>query len=316
MHSARVAGGRPADVGVGWRLVDGLISLRRSRIAVRTRRFGPVFLVAPGIVLVGALAVGIGTLVWTSLHTYDSFLGTTGAFSGTEYSQVVSSPLFTVDLVRTLAMGILTALIAVGLAIPFSLVLGRTRRRAVRLTLMTILFVPYLTGDITRTFGWLTVLSPNGPLVWIFGKLGIQFPLLIGTLWAIGLGTVQVVLPAAVIILLPSVLRLDPELEVAAATLGARRYRTFMLVTLPQLRVACFGALAACWALGVGDFADPQILGEGVKDYLANFLQDRYLEIGDAPQGGATALIMLVLVTCGVAAILALGRLRVRRRAL
>ena len=316
MHSAQVAGGKPNHVGVGWRTVDALISLRRSRIGVEMRKASPVLLVAPGILLVTALAVGIGTLVWESVHTYDSFLGTTGGLSLTQYSQVVNDPLFKQDLVRTLAMGSLTSVIAVGLAIPFSLVMARCRSRAMRLALMTVLFVPYLTGDVTRTFGWLALLGPHGPLVWLFAQIGIQFPLLIGRLWAVGLGSVQVLVPAAVVIILPSVLRLDPELESAASTLGARRYQTFMRVTLPQLRFACVGALAACWALGIGDFADPQILGEGVKDYLANFLQNRYLEIGDAPAGGATAFIILVIVTVGAATILTVGRMRRRRKPL
>jgi putative spermidine/putrescine transport system permease protein len=269
--------------------------------------------VLPALVLVASLAIGVGTLVWSSLHTYDTFLGTQGHLSLTQYHQVLTDSLFRTDLLRTLAMGTLTAFVAVALALPFGLVMARHPSRLVRLLLMTILFVPYLTGDITRTFGWLALLGPSGPLAWVAGKLGAHFPSVVGTLWAIGLGTVQVLLPAAVVILLPSILRLDPELEHAASTLGARPYRTFFHITLPQLRVACFGALAASWALGMGDFADPQILGEGVKDYLANFLQNRYLEIGDAPQGGATALIILLIVTAGAAAILVVGRVRRNR---
>jgi putative spermidine/putrescine transport system permease protein len=316
MHSALVAVERPSKIAPGWRLVDALISLRQARLSAVLARSGRLLLVLPAVILVASLAVGVGTLVWSSLHTYDTFLGTEGHVSFTQYHQVLTDRLFREDLLRTLGMGTLTALIAVALALPFSLVMARHRSRLLRLVLMTILFVPYLTGDITRTFGWLAVLGPNGPLAWVAGKMGFHFPSVVGTLWAIGLGTVQVLLPAAVVILLPSVLRLDPELEHAASTLGARPYRTFIHVTLPQLRVACFGALAACWALGMGDFADPQILGEGVKDYLANFLQNRYLEIGDAPEGGATALIILLIVTAGAATILGLGRVRRRRTAL
>jgi putative spermidine/putrescine transport system permease protein len=176
-----------------------------------------------------------------------------------------------------------------------------------------VLFVPYLTGDITRTFGWLAVLGPRGPVAWFCDLLGVTPPNLIGTLWAIGLGTVQVLLPAAVVILLPAVLRLDPELENAASTLGARRHRTFLHVMLPQLKLACFAAMTACWALAMGDFANPQILGQGLKDYLANFLQNRYLAIGNPPQGAATGVILIVVVTVGAGLILVLGRVRLRR---
>jgi putative spermidine/putrescine transport system permease protein len=312
VHSAQVATAPPGRVSAGWRIIDALISLRRSRLGLRARKVGPVLLVAPAVALVSVLAVGIGILAWGSVHAYDTFLGVQGKFSLSQYSAIVSDQQFKTDLGRTLAMASLTAAIAVVLAIPFSLVMARSRSRVLRLALMVVIFVPYLTGDITRTFGWLAVLGPHGPIVWICNHLGVQPPDLIGTLWAIGLGTVQVLLPAAVVILLPAVLRLDPQLEHAASTLGARRYRTFLHVTLPQLRLSAFGALTACWALGVGDFADPQILGQGLKDYLANFLQNRYLAIGNPPQGAATGVILIAIVTVGAGRFLMLGRLRRR----
>lgn len=305
---------QPAHIGVRWRLIDALISLRRSRLGLGVRRLGPIVLVLPAVALVAILAVGIGYLAWGSLHAYDTFLGIQGKFSFSQYSAILSDRLFKVDLVRTLSMATLTAVISVSLAVPFSLVMARVASRTLRLALMVVIFIPYLTGDITRTFGWLAVLGPHGPLVWFCDRIGVKPPDLIGTLWSIGLGTVQVLVPAAVVILLPAVLRLDPELEHAASTLGARRYQSFWHITLPQLRIAVFTALAACWALAMGDFADPQILGQGIKDYLANFLQNRYLAIGNPPQGAATGVVLIVVVTLGAGIILVLGRVRRPRR--
>ena len=314
MHTSQVAIGRPDRVAFRWRFVDGLISVRRSTVGRSMRKAAPGLLVAPAIALVGLLAAGIGFLTWASLHSYDTFLGLQGRFGFGEYSAIVHDQQFQTDLKRTLAMSSITAVVAVLLAIPFSLVMARSRRRWTRLALMVVIFVPYLTGDITRTFGWLAILGPRGPVAWICERIGVTPPDLIGTLWSIGLGTVQVLLPAGVVILLPAVLRLDSELENASGTLGARPYQTFFHVTLPQLRVASFAALAACWALAMGDFANPQILGQGLKDYLANFLQNRYLAIGNPPQGAATGVILIALVTLGAGLILVLGRGRLKRR--
>src|SRR5579859_3591012 len=139
-----------ASPGIGWRLVDALISLRRSSLWRRIHRAGPVLLVTPAAALMGILAVGIGYLAWASLHTYDTFLDTQGHFSFVQYRTVATDSLFTTDLGRTLAMASLTALLAVGLALPFSLVMAKSASRPLRLVLMVIIFVPYLTGDITR----------------------------------------------------------------------------------------------------------------------------------------------------------------------
>jgi putative spermidine/putrescine transport system permease protein len=315
MHSRDVAVPAPA-VGVGWRLVDALITIRRGRLTRPLARLKPLLLLLPGLALVAILVIGLGGLVWSSLHHYDTFLAVEGRFSFTQYFQVLKDPQFKTVFVRTVSMALLTAVISVAVALPFSLSIARAKTRTTRLALMLIIFVPYLTGDITRTFGWLATLGPNGPLTWALGGIGISLPPLIGTLWAVGLGSVQVLIPAAVVIVLPAVLRLDPELEHAASTLGAKPHQTFFKVTLPQLRIACFGALTACWAFSMGEFADPAVLGQGLKDYLANFLQDRYLAIGDPPLGAAVGMILLLVVALGAGVLLSLSRVRLPRRPL
>ena len=129
-----------------------------------------------------------------------------------------------------------------------------------------------------------------------------------GSLWGIGIGIVQILLPAAVVVLLPAVLRIDPELGAAAATLGARPLTVFLRVTLPQLRVGIVAAFAACFALTMAAFADPAILGRGLKNFVSNFLQDRYLGLGNPPQGAAIGIVLLLIVSLGTAVILVLGR--------
>ena len=53
------------------------------------------------------------------------------------------------------------------IAIPYALTLTRVRRRWLRLALLIGVFVPLLTGDITRTFGLLVTIGPGGPLEWL-----------------------------------------------------------------------------------------------------------------------------------------------------
>ena len=115
------------------------------------------------------------------------------------------------------------------------------------------------------------------------------------------------------VVLLPSVLRIDPELGSAAMTLGASPRTVFLRITLPQLRTGIVAALAACFALAMASFADPAILGRGLMNFVSNFLQDRYLTLGSPPQGAAIGILLLVIVSLGTALILALGRARRRR---
>jgi putative spermidine/putrescine transport system permease protein len=290
-----------------WRLVDALISVRGAVVRVVPTRLSRVVALAPGLLLAASLVAGLAVLLWSSLHSYDSFLAVQGDLSLTQYVDLAADPQFHTVLTRSLTMAVLAPLVAVSIAIPYALTLTRVRRRWLRLALLIGVFVPLLTGDITRTFGLLVTIGPGGPLEWLTGVR------LVGGLWGIGIGIVQILLPAAVIILLPAVLRINPELGAAAATLGARPHTVFLRITLPQLRVGIVAAFAACFALTMAAFADPAILGRGLKNFVSNFLQDRYLGLGNPAQGAAIGIALLLIVSLGTAVILVLGRARRRR---
>lgn len=291
-----------------WRLVDALITLRRAYTRAVPRMLRRLVGLLPGLALAGSLVAGLAALLWRSLHEYDSFLAAQGGLSFTQYSGLVSDPQFHTVLARSVATAVIAPAVAIAIAIPYAITLTRVRRW-LRLALLIGVFVPMLTGDITRTFGMLVTIGPGGPVEWLTaGRLH-----LVGSLWGIGLGIVQVLLPAAVVVMLPAVLRIDPELGAAAATLGAKPLTVFLRITLPQLRVGIVAAFAACFALTMAAFADPAILGRGLRNFVSNFLQDRYLGLGNPPQGAAIGVLLLLIVSLGTAAVLAVGRSRGRR---
>ena len=300
MHSRAVSDqwrGLPSDARSPlWRAVDALITVRGVVSKAVPGRLSRTVALVPALLLAASLVAGLAVLLWSSLHTYDSFLGVPGELSLTQYSDLVADPQFHTVLTRSLTMAVLAPLVAVAIAIPYALTLTRVRRRGLRLALLIGVFVPLLTGDITRTFGLLVTIGPGGPLEWLTGAS------LVGSLWGIGIGIVQILMPAAVIILLPAVLRINPEVGSAAATLGARPHTVFLRITLPQLRV---GIVAA--------FADPAILGRGMKNFVSNFLQDRYLGLGNPAQGAAIGIALMLIVSLGTALILVVGRARRRR---
>lgn len=287
-----------------WRMVDALITVRTAFAAVIPGPVRTVVPLIPGLLLAGSLLAGLVVLLWSSLHAYDSFLAVQGEFSLTQYRELASDPQFHTVLGRSLLMAVIAPAVAITIAIPYALTLTRIRRRWLRLALLIGVFVPMLTGDITRTFGMLVTIGPGGPVEWLTSAH------LVGSLVGVGLGIVQVLLPAAVVILLPAVLRINPELGAAAATLGAKPFTVFLRVTLPQLRVGIVAAFAACFALTMAAFADPAILGRGLKNFVSNFLQDRYLGLGNPPQGAAIGIALLLIVSLGTALIIAVGRRR------
>jgi putative spermidine/putrescine transport system permease protein len=293
------------DVALGWRVLDVLIAANR-----RTRgagaRFGSFLMVLPGLVLVSILAAGLVLLAWRSFHTFDPFLFKQGPLSTENYREVFEDDLIRTVFVRTLLMTLLTTVIAILIALPLAYVMTRTTKRWVRLLLLVTIFLPILTGDIARAYGWLVILGREGLLSWVIGG----DPGMLGTLWAVGLGSVQILIPLSVVILLPAFQRVDTELEQAATTMGAGPLRTWTRVILPLVRPGITGAAAVCVTICMTEFANPGLLGQGVRDYVANLVQSVVLGRDNVYLGSAIGLTLLAVVMVIVTVLLMIGQRR------
>jgi putative spermidine/putrescine transport system permease protein len=297
--------GTTRDVALGWRVLDVLIAAKR-RTGRAGARFGSFLMVLPGIALVSILTAGLVLLAWRSFHSFDPFLFRQGPLSADNYRSVVEDELIRTVFVRTLLMTLVSTVMAVLIALPLAYVMTRTTKRWVRLLLLVTIFLPILTGDIARAYGWLVLLGREGLLSWVVGG----DPGMLGTLWAVGLGSVQILIPLSVVILLPAFQRVDVELEQAAATMGAGPVRVWTRVILPLVRPGITGAAAVCITICMTEFANPSLLGQGVRDYVANLVQSVVLGRDNVYLGSAIGLTLLVIVMIFVTVLLVLGQTR------
>ncbi len=297
--------GRDRDVALGWRVIDALIAVKR-RVGPVSGRMSAVLMVLPAMAVVSLLAAGLVLLAWKSFHSFDPFLFRQGGFSTANYREVLDDSLIRTVFVRTLLVTLVATAIAILIALPLAYVMTRTRRRSVRLLLLVTIFLPILTGDIARAYGWLVLLGREGLLSWVIGG----DPGMLGTLWAVGIGSVQILIPLSVVILLPAFQRVDTQLEQAAATLGAGPIRVWTRVILPLVRPGITGAAAVCITISMTDFANPGLLGQGVRDYVANLVQSVVLGRDNIYLGSAIGLALLVVVMVFVSVLLLLGRSR------
>ena len=303
MSAAPASTGR--DVALGWRLLDVLIAAKR-RTGRTGARFGSFLMVLPGLAFVSILAAGLVLLAWRSFHSFDPFLFRQGPLSLDNYRAVVEDELIRTTFVRTLLMTLISTVVAILIALPLAYVMTRTTKRWVRLLLLVTIFLPILTGDIARAYGWLVLLGREGLLSWVVGG----DPGMLGTLWAVGLGSIQILIPLCVVILLPAFQRVDTQLEQAAATMGAGPVRVWTRVILPLVRPGITGAAAVCITICMTEFANPGLLGQGVRDYVANLVQSVVLGRDNVYLGSAIGLTLLVVVMIFVTLLLVLGGTR------
>ncbi|MCW5770152.1 MAG: iron ABC transporter permease [Rhodospirillaceae bacterium] len=245
-------------------------------------------------VVLGATAIilgCVGVIVWISF--VETPLTEPSRVLGLgNYLQVYADP-FTIKVVlNTLGFAAVTLIVALSFGTPIAWLVARTniRGKAIVISLMTI---AVLTPGFTPAMGWLYLLHPkvgliNSGLSALFGSGApvLDIISIVGMGWVQGLNLA----PVAFIMMVSIFRSLNPALEEAAATCGARPPAIFVIVTL---RLAWPGLLAASifiFSIAFAVVDTPAIIGWSNRIFTySTYLLSLVGAQGDTPEYGAVA---------------------------
>jgi putative spermidine/putrescine transport system permease protein len=184
----------------------------------------------------------------------------------------------------------------------------RGPRRGKRL-ITTILVVPLTLGTVLVAEGLLRYLGPRGWLNRTLLELGIvDEPLrLVHNYWGVFLSLVITGFPFAFLLVLAYLSGIDPTLEKAAATLGARPWTRFRRVTLPLLAPGLAITFCLTFVLAFSVFPSAVLVGEpaGETHVLSIAAYRAAFEQYDSSMASAIAMIMAAVELVVIAAVLA-----------
>ena len=292
-----------------WRVLDALVWAFR---AIRLHRLGRVagfVLLLPALLAVGTLAAAIVYLTWKAFHTFDAFLNVQGELSTENFEDALTSSFHRNILARTIVVSTVVTVIAIAAGLPLAYTMVRSRSRLVRTTLLTVVFVPFLVGDVVRAYGWLVMIGGNGAVPWALDLFGVGGGTMLGTPTAVILGLLQLMLPLCALVLLPAIHAIDPELEQASTIMGARPRHRWRYVVLPLARPGLVAAAAVSFTLTMTALAIPSLLGNGQYDFTGNAIQSVYFARGDAYLASAMGVLVLIITLVFVALIFWVGGL-------
>jgi putative spermidine/putrescine transport system permease protein len=166
-----------------------------------------------------------------------------------------------------------------------------------RVLVLVLLLVPFLMGEIVRTFAWFMILANRGALGWFLGLFGIEDGGILGTPLGVFVGMLQVSVPLVALLVLPAVRRIDPNLERAAATLGASPARVWRHILMPLAWPGLAAAVVVVLLLNIAEYDMPEILGLGRFPFVANVIGDIYTLQQNLYLGSAFSLVLLVIST-------------------
>lgn len=165
--------------------------------------------------------------------------------------------------VNTVQLGFLSATIATALGLALALLVARTDfryKRALRaVSILPIITPPFVVGvAIIVLFGRSGILTQFGadvfdvrPSRWVYGLPGIL------------MAQVLAFTPVTFLVLLGTLEAINPTLEEASRTLGAKPIATFRTVTWPLLRPGIAAAFLLAFIESLSDFGNPIVLGGG-----------------------------------------------------
>ena len=226
------------------------------------------------------------------------------------YAQVLSSASYRYLIAKALMNGAAIAAITAVIAYPVAFFIAK-RIREVKAALLTALLIPLYTGDLVRIFAWRLILGREGVLnsflIWT-GVIDRPIETLLFSPTATTLVLVYNYLPFMVLGLWLSFETLDDHLFEAAADLGAGRTTIFIRLVLPLTAPGLVAGALMVFALVVGDFLTPQLIGGASGVTVISAIADLFGAAFDWPLGSAIAWTLLAAMVAVIVAVILLLR--------
>jgi putative spermidine/putrescine transport system permease protein len=241
----------PAEVAIEYQVAQD--AERRRFDSPRLR--GLAVLAPAAVVAVLFSLIPLAYLFQVSL-TQDSSFFFTAQYTLDNYREVFGR--YRSAIVVTVYLATMASLLDLVFGYPFAYILVRKiRYRELVRTMMTF----PLFGPLYLAFGLFYVLLPNGPLGPLFVALDINIAKYLFSQAAVLFSMAVFTFPFMVMNIGAALSNVDPMLEEAAKTLGAKPWQIFVRVLFPLSWSGIVAGFLMCFGWNLGVFAQPQLLG-------------------------------------------------------
>ncbi|MEZ2146756.1 ABC transporter permease subunit [Bradyrhizobium sp. DN5] len=197
-------------------------------------------------------------------------------------------------LLQTIEISVVATAICLVLGYPIAYLIVAAPKR-LKVVLTVLVFIPWLTSGLVRTYAWTIILGDHGLINNLLLNTGlISSPLqLLYNRLAVYIGMVHIMLPMMILPLLSVMQGIDKSLLAAARSMGAQPlaafWRVFFPLSLPGVRSGSLLVFVVC----LGFYITPQALG-GLRDaMLSTFIVAQVQTSFNIARAAASAFILL-----------------------
>jgi putative spermidine/putrescine transport system permease protein len=215
------------------------------------------------------------------------------------FGRLLDNPAYFRVLTQSVQIAAVSTALALAIGYPVAYVIARMPPRW-RGPALSIVLLPLWTSLLVRSYAWLVILGPAGPInrgLVFLGVLSQPAELVynrVGTVIAL----VHSVLPYLVLPIYAACRAVDDGLPRAASSLGAGPLRSFLHVFLPLTLPGVGAGCLLAFVLGLGAFVIPALLGGRSERMIAMQIESSINQLIDWNLAAALA-VVLVLVALG-----------------
>ena len=222
--------------------------------------------------------------------------GTAGWSLG-NYAEFLGNPEYIGAFLNSLEITVTVTVLSVLLAYPLAWIIAEEIPARYRRLALALAVLPFWTSYVVRSYAWSLVMAKQGVLNEAITSLGLPALALGNSRAAVVIGFTHFFTMLLVLTIYASLVQLPPNLRRAASDLGAGPVAIFRHVvwplTLPGVAVGAFLTFALC----IGDYVTPQILGGGNDLALPQLVMLQIGRSADLPMASALSIILMLAVT-------------------
>lgn len=256
-------------------------------------RLTPYLLVAPALLLIATLLMGLSSVLGWSFQ--DGAGG--GATSLIQYEKLATDESYRHFFTYSLWLAAVSTFVALILGFPVAYYMEIKASPRQRKLIFAGLLAMFLSDYVLKMFGLILILGRSGLVNRLAMGLGLaDTPLrLMYNEFGVLVGLVSGILPYMILSLNGVIARLDKRLQEAAALLGAPPWRIFLLVTLPLCIPGIIAGTMLSFLLSLNSFVTPMLLGGGRVDMIAVLIFDQAINLANLPLGSAAAGVLFLI---------------------
>ena len=222
---------------------------------------------------------------------------TLGDGGAANFAAVFGSAAIRNSMLNTMVMSLVVTVLCVVLGGTLAWVLARPQRAWVKALLWASILLPFWMGVVVKTYAWAVLLAKNGVVNSALISAGLaEQPLpLLYTPFAVILGMTYTMLPYAVLAMYPTISSFNQELLNSARLLGSSRTGAMAKVWLPNVAPGLVAAAAIVFAMSIGFYITPVLLGGAQVPFMASVIGDDIFAFFNYPRAAASSVVLLVV---------------------